>query len=188
MFLPDRSLVDEKEKRQKSYQQIEAYCSSLIESNEIKDACIISVQEVVCGDPQCAPIDTMITLSFPSYVSFHLPVLPLFGVTMHVQYFIFKKYLIIDPLLLSLRSYPSGGQGMFALPMEPQQVTLEILQENFPPDDILDKWMKGEDAEWPPMYDDDDDDNNMDAATASMELRSGAEKPSALAVMSRSIG
>jgi hypothetical protein len=72
MFLPDRSLADEKERKQKSYKQIEEYCTSLIESNAIKESCIISVQEVVCGDPQCAPIDTMITLSFPSYVPFFL--------------------------------------------------------------------------------------------------------------------
>ena len=70
MFLPDRSIADEKEKRQQAYKQIEEYCTSLIESNSIKEACIISVQEVACGDPQCSPIDTMITLSFPSYVSF----------------------------------------------------------------------------------------------------------------------
>ena len=70
MFLPDRSIVDEKEKRQQLYKQIEEYCTSLIESNDVKESCIISVQEVVCGDPECAPIDTMITLSFPSYVYF----------------------------------------------------------------------------------------------------------------------
>ena len=55
---------------------------------------------------------------------------------------------------------------MFALPMEPRQVTMEILLENFPPGDILEKWMNGEEAEWPPLY----DDNDMDDA-APMELR-----------------
>jgi hypothetical protein len=40
---------------------------------------------------------------------------------------------------------------MFALPMEPKEVTKEILQESFPPGDILEKWFNGEDAEWPPM-------------------------------------
>ena len=59
----------------------------------------------------------------------------------------------------------SGGQGMFALPMEPREVTIDILRENFPPEDILEKWMNGEDVEWPPMFDDD----NMDAAP--IELR-----------------
>jgi hypothetical protein len=70
MFLPERSLVEEKEKRQRTYKQIEENCMSLIESDPIKESCIISVQEVVCGDPQCAPIDTLITVSFPSYVFF----------------------------------------------------------------------------------------------------------------------
>ena len=68
MFLPDRSIADEKQKRQQTYKQIEENCISLIESEAVKEKCIISVQEVVCGDPQCAPIDTMITVSFPSYV------------------------------------------------------------------------------------------------------------------------
>jgi hypothetical protein len=74
MFLPGRSIEEEKLQRQRLYQQIEQWCSSLIISDAIKESCIISVQEVVCGDPKCAPIDTMITLSFPSYVF-----LPLFS-------------------------------------------------------------------------------------------------------------
>ncbi len=66
MFLPNRSIADEKEKQKRIFQQIEGHCTSLIEVETIKESCIVSVQEVVCGDPQCSPIDTMITMSFPS--------------------------------------------------------------------------------------------------------------------------
>ncbi len=57
---------------------------------------------------------------------------------------------------------------MFALPMESQQVTLDILRDNFPPDDILEKWMNGEEAEWPPM-----DDDQMDAALPELRFDVG---------------
>lgn len=39
---------------------------------------------------------------------------------------------------------------MFALPMEPKEVTPEILADCFPPGEILEKWLNGEDAAWPP--------------------------------------
>jgi hypothetical protein len=44
----------------------------------------------------------------------------------------------------------SGGQGMFGLPMEAKDVKPEHLQHNFPPPNILEKWHRGEEAEWPP--------------------------------------
>jgi hypothetical protein len=42
---------------------------------------------------------------------------------------------------------------MFALPMEPKEVTREVLEEAFPTADVLEKWLRGEEAEWPPMQD-----------------------------------
>jgi hypothetical protein len=39
---------------------------------------------------------------------------------------------------------------MFGLPMEAKMVQKDVLQSNFPPEDILDKWYRGEDAPWPP--------------------------------------
>jgi hypothetical protein len=47
-------------------------------------------------------------------------------------------------------SFISGGQGMFGLPMEPKEVTPDILKEVFPTGDVLEKWFNGEDAPWPP--------------------------------------
>ena len=40
---------------------------------------------------------------------------------------------------------------MFGLPMEAKEVTREELQTSFPTVDILEKWSKGIDADWPPM-------------------------------------
>ena len=37
--------------------------------------------------------------------------------------------------------------------MEAKDVTQEILTENFPTLEVLEKWHKGEEAEWPPMDD-----------------------------------
>lgn len=43
----------------------------------------------------------------------------------------------------------SGGQGMIGLPMEAKEVTDEEIEQHFPPHRILEKWYKGEEAEWP---------------------------------------
>jgi len=37
------------------------------------------------------------------------------------------------------------------LPMEAREVTEEILKEDFPYTDVLEKWSRGEEADWPPM-------------------------------------
>ena len=63
MFLPGRSVQDEKAKLQQAYKKIEAMCTNLLPP-PLRAACTISAQEVQCGDPQCAPIDTMVTLQF----------------------------------------------------------------------------------------------------------------------------
>ena len=51
---------------------------------------------------------------------------------------------------LFVTQHPSGGQGFLGLPMEAKDVTKEHLIAAFPPADILEKWYRGEDAEWPP--------------------------------------
>jgi hypothetical protein len=42
---------------------------------------------------------------------------------------------------------------MFGLPMAAKEVTKEELQFNFPTEDVLEKWHRGEEAEWPPHED-----------------------------------
>ncbi|KAL7569887.1 hypothetical protein ACA910_008554 [Epithemia clementina (nom. ined.)] len=108
MFLPERSLQDEKQKRRQVFKRIEGWCEELL-PEAIRSDCTVSVQEIQCGDPYCAPIDTAITLSFQS-----------------------------------------GGQGLFGLPMESKDVTQEEVKENFPTVEVLEKWHRGEEAEWPP--------------------------------------
>ena len=44
---------------------------------------------------------------------------------------------------------------MIGLPMEAREVTKEELHHSFPTLDILEKWHRGEEAEWPPNDDPD---------------------------------
>ena len=48
----------------------------------------------------------------------------------------------------------SGGSGIFGLPMKAMEVTPEELRHSFPTKDVLEKWHKGEEAEWPPVDED----------------------------------
>lgn len=48
------------------YRRVEDLATSLLPPQFVQD-CTISVQEVQCGDPTCAPIDTIITLLFGRY-------------------------------------------------------------------------------------------------------------------------
>jgi hypothetical protein len=45
----------------------------------------------------------------------------------------------------------SGGRGMFGVPDEAKNVTLEALMDLFPTESVLRKWADGEDADWPPV-------------------------------------
>ena len=40
------------------------------------------------------------------------------------------------------------------MPMEAKEVTQEILKLGFPTPEVLQKWQRGEEAEWPPLEDD----------------------------------
>jgi hypothetical protein len=67
MFLPDASSLNEKkiadERRKEAFRNIEKWSLELI-PEAIRDAAVISAQEVVCGDPECSPIDTAISIVF----------------------------------------------------------------------------------------------------------------------------
>lgn len=122
MFLPKSQ--DEKSEeaaattaRKEAYVRIEKWATDAVPEG-IRSDLQIEVQEVQCGDPNCAPIDTAIMITFPT----------------------------------------SGGKGMMGLPMEAREVTKEVLLESYPTEDVLTKWSKGEDAEWPPYEEDEYDD------------------------------
>jgi hypothetical protein len=68
MFLPERSVQLEREERMRNYKKVEELTQQRFASQEMNEACCISVSEVACGDPQCSPIDTIVSLTFDSYV------------------------------------------------------------------------------------------------------------------------
>jgi len=70
MFLPktdkDKTKEDETDKRRKeAYVNIEEWSKEAI-PKDIRSDVTISVQEVQCGDPDCAPIDTAVAIMFTS--------------------------------------------------------------------------------------------------------------------------
>mmetsp|Transcript_15305 Transcript_15305/g.43130 ORF Transcript_15305/g.43130 Transcript_15305/m.43130 type:complete len:185 (-) Transcript_15305:131-685(-) len=113
MFDPNK-VNDNKNKREdqkKAIQKLEDWSMNIIPTT-IRDRASIVVQEVQCGDPNCAPIDTLISIAFQE-----------------------------------------GANGMVAVPAEAKDVQLEDLKSIFPTPEILSKWAKGEEAEWPPVED-----------------------------------
>jgi len=61
--MPGRDVQKEQQEKQRQYRKVEAMAEELIPERMRKD-CTVSVQEVQCGDPQCSPIDTVVTLLF----------------------------------------------------------------------------------------------------------------------------
>lgn len=47
----------------------------------------------------------------------------------------------------------SGVDGFLGIPMYAHEITLEELKAKFPTTEVLTKWHKGEEADWPPMED-----------------------------------
>ena len=83
LFDPNSIQKNQKEKieKQKNYEQIEKWCLEFVNeqnkeavtANQKTDRvvvdmtqCVLSVQEVSCGDPNCSPFDTIITFAFQS--------------------------------------------------------------------------------------------------------------------------
>ena len=69
MFLPKNAAANEElrasdQARRDGYSRIEQWVTEAIPA-EIRRGVTVSVQEVVCGDPDCAPIDTAIAILFP---------------------------------------------------------------------------------------------------------------------------
>mmetsp|Transcript_15847 Transcript_15847/g.15242 ORF Transcript_15847/g.15242 Transcript_15847/m.15242 type:complete len:198 (-) Transcript_15847:797-1390(-) len=121
MFLPQNDAEEEATKkadtaRKAAYIRIEEWAIEAIPPST-RDGVHINVQEVQCGDPNCAPIDTAVTIVFPS-----------------------------------------GGRGMLGLPFESVEVTEDILLRGFPTEEVLTKWHRGEEADWPPDEEPDHDD------------------------------
>ncbi len=72
MFLPSNLKNQSEEdkadaERKKAYVRIEQWAINLIPES-IRTGVQVNVQEIVCGDPECAPIDTAVAVLFPRYV------------------------------------------------------------------------------------------------------------------------
>jgi len=55
------------------------------------------------------------------------------------------------------------------LPMEAKDVTKQILFESYPTEEVLTKWSKGEDAEWPP-YEEEEYDEETERPRVRFEI------------------
>jgi hypothetical protein len=72
MFLPKNEAANAdiraaEQARRDGYTRIEAWATEAIPA-EIRRGVTITVQEVQCGDPECAPIDTAVAIMFPRCV------------------------------------------------------------------------------------------------------------------------
>lgn len=59
---------NDKSNKQIAYRRIEEWGLQLITNPILRQACMLSVQEVICGDPNCAPVDTIIAFTYEKYV------------------------------------------------------------------------------------------------------------------------
>ncbi len=69
MFLPgnQEEVRKDEEARREAFRNIEAWSLEIIPA-EIRDDVQVSSQEVMCGDPECSPVDTAVTIQFSRYV------------------------------------------------------------------------------------------------------------------------
>ena len=71
MFLPENvvgpgaSLAEKQ--RKEAFKNIEQWSMNII-PEPLRDDVTVSVQEIQCGDPQCSPVDTAISVVFNRYV------------------------------------------------------------------------------------------------------------------------
>jgi hypothetical protein len=67
MFIPNSNAVNEAAAIKAECSRDEQLQLKLVPEDMLRPACQISVTEVQCGDPQCAPIDTALTIVFDRY-------------------------------------------------------------------------------------------------------------------------
>ena len=67
--------------------------------------------------------------------------------------------------------FKSGGKTAFGIPMTMAEVTDEVLDEYFPPEDYIRSWHEGDDVDWPPPYDESDDENADEGDLQQVPLR-----------------
>ncbi len=108
MFVPKKGANDEKAKKKKVINTLKSWCEPFIPI-QYKEGLVFDISEQICGDPSCAPIDTVFTFV-----------------------------------------WANGGRGMFAIPMAPDELQSEDIQDIFPDEETISKWHAGQNAPWPP--------------------------------------
>jgi len=64
MFLPGgRNFQQESQDKKRTLQRVENLALECLPEH-MRSAATVSIQEVQCGDPECAPIDTVVTIIF----------------------------------------------------------------------------------------------------------------------------
>ena len=65
MFLPENVELNEREEkeRKEALERIEAWSMELIPEGIREDA-FVAIREMACGDPNCSPVDTAVTIMF----------------------------------------------------------------------------------------------------------------------------
>ena len=135
MFLPENVASNQQKEldRLGAFKFIEQWCLEIMPA-EIRADASVSIQELSCQDPNCSPIDTAVTILFKRYDG-----------CLHC--------LMCDtePVPSQMASLDfSGYNGVFSFPMTAKEVTKEKLEGSFPTREVLEKWQRGEDADWPP--------------------------------------
>ena len=92
MFDPSKAKKEKAEKLEKAkiINQLRHWSLSIIPI-DLQENLDLDIREVICGDPSCAPIDTVFTMI-----------------------------------------WPSGGKGIFAIPLAPNEISQDDLMEEFP--------------------------------------------------------
>jgi len=62
-FLPNKNAAAQKAAEKVLFSKIEGWCLEIIPL-DLRAEVQVSVSEVQCGDPDCSPIDTVITIIF----------------------------------------------------------------------------------------------------------------------------
>lgn len=68
MFLPENvaQRSEGETARRQGYQSVEGWCLEIL-PGDMRNEAEVSVQEISCSDPSCAPIDTAVTITFRRY-------------------------------------------------------------------------------------------------------------------------
>lgn len=121
MFDPSKAKKDKEEKaaRRKALANVKQWALNCIPP-ELQPGLLLDVKEVICGDPTCAPVDTVITIVYKD------------GGRGIIYYFLYYDYYYHENSnILKLIIY-NKNLGMFGIPLDPIDVQPDDVTEAFP--------------------------------------------------------